>query len=302
MLVSGRAPGRLRMLLPLLAGVFVVTLTVSLGNWQLRRAQEKTALQSLLDDAKARPAARATTTAPLAAGTDGAGLRPGQRLLLEGEWLPAATILLDNRTHAGQAGYHVLTPLKLADGSGVVVVNRGWIAVGPDRRAVPDVSVARGPVRLEGRLHRPEASPFTLARANQSRGDKVVQVLDLAQWAAASGLGLARCPVTAAADGVGSAMTEGAATEGASATALPAQGAAAASPCVAPWIVLQTTVVNDGLVRDWPLPSAGIERHRGYAFQWYALAALAAVLTLAYVWHLVSRRDHEQRNPRFAGH
>lgn len=279
MLVSTRATARLRMLLPLLAGVLVVALTTSLGNWQLRRAQEKSELQALLDDAAARPAVRATASAPLATDTDEAGLRLGQPLLLEGEWLPAETILLDNRTHAGQAGYHVLTPLKLADGSGVVVVNRGWIAVGPDRRAVPDVSVARGPVQLQGRLHRPETSPFTLARAGQATGGKVVQVLDLAQWAGASGLGLALCP-----------------------TASPRARGEAAAPCVAPWIALQTSVVNDGLVRDWPLPSAGIDRHRGYAFQWYALAALAALLTAGFAWRLIFRRPHEQRNPRFAGH
>jgi surfeit locus 1 family protein len=31
----------------------------------------------------------------------------------------------------------------------------------------------------------------------------------------------------------------------------------------------------DLMARDWPLPEAGIDKHRGYAFQWYALAALA---------------------------
>ncbi len=41
------------------------------------------------------------------------------------------------------------------------------------------------------------------------------------------------------------------------------------------FIIEQTTSVNDGLVRDWPVPSSGIDTHRGYAFQWYALAAAA---------------------------
>jgi cytochrome oxidase assembly protein ShyY1 len=31
----------------------------------------------------------------------------------------------------------------------------------------------------------------------------------------------------------------------------------------------------DALVRDWPAPMLGIEKHQGYAFQWYALAAMA---------------------------
>lgn len=39
----------------------------------------------------------------------------------------------------------------------------------------------------------------------------------------------------------------------------------------------QLTDTQDGLVREWPLPSTGVDKHRGYAFQWYALAALAFI-------------------------
>lgn len=42
-----------------------------------------------------------------------------------------------------------------------------------------------------------------------------------------------------------------------------------------PFILQQTTELQDGLVRDWPRPSTGVDKHRGYAFQWYALAATA---------------------------
>lgn len=42
-----------------------------------------------------------------------------------------------------------------------------------------------------------------------------------------------------------------------------------------PFIIEQTTEMQDGLVRDWPRPSTGVEKHRGYAFQWYALAVTA---------------------------
>jgi surfeit locus 1 family protein len=42
-----------------------------------------------------------------------------------------------------------------------------------------------------------------------------------------------------------------------------------------PLLIEQTSDTGDGLVRDWPKPSFGSERNRGYAFQWYALAATA---------------------------
>lgn len=43
------------------------------------------------------------------------------------------------------------------------------------------------------------------------------------------------------------------------------------------FIIEQTNDLGDGLVRDWPLPSAGVDTHRAYAFQWYALSAAAFV-------------------------
>jgi len=43
----------------------------------------------------------------------------------------------------------------------------------------------------------------------------------------------------------------------------------------------QTGAASEGLQRDWPAPAFGIEKHYGYAFQWFGLAALVTIL---YVW------------------
>ncbi|MCX2861212.1 SURF1 family protein [Paucibacter sp. PLA-PC-4] len=43
---------------------------------------------------------------------------------------------------------------------------------------------------------------------------------------------------------------------------------------------------GDGLLRDWPVPQAGLQKHYGYAFQWFALAALFLGL---YVWFQLVR-------------
>ena len=39
--------------------------------------------------------------------------------------------------------------------------------------------------------------------------------------------------------------------------------------------------LNDGLLRQWPQPAAGLHKHYGYAFQWFSLSALILGL---YVW------------------
>ncbi len=54
-----------------------------------------------------------------------------------------------------------------------------------------------------------------------------------------------------------------------------AEFAAAAKLRLQPFLIEQTSDTGDGLVRDWPKPSHGADKHRGYAFQWYGLAATA---------------------------
>ena len=48
-----------------------------------------------------------------------------------------------------------------------------------------------------------------------------------------------------------------------------------------PFVIEQTNDAQDSLTRDWPRPSTGVEKHRGYAFQWYALAATALIFFVA---------------------
>ncbi|GAB3651196.1 SURF1 family protein [Ramlibacter alkalitolerans] len=57
-----------------------------------------------------------------------------------------------------------------------------------------------------------------------------------------------------------------------------------------PYSVQQTGTASEGLLRQWPQAGSGAEKNFGYAFQWWAIAALIAIL---YVWFqlLVPRRQ-----------
>ncbi len=48
-----------------------------------------------------------------------------------------------------------------------------------------------------------------------------------------------------------------------------------------PASLLQTDASSDGLLRDWAAPNLGVDKHHGYAFQWFALSALIVAL---YAW------------------
>ena len=49
---------------------------------------------------------------------------------------------------------------------------------------------------------------------------------------------------------------------------------------------------SDGLMRDWPLPASDVQKHYGYAFQWFAIAIGIAAL---YVWHRFIRPTQRRR-------
>lgn len=56
---------------------------------------------------------------------------------------------------------------------------------------------------------------------------------------------------------------------------------------LADFTIRQSGAASEGLRRDWPAIALGIEKHYGYAFQWFALAALIVGL---YFWFHFSRR------------
>lgn len=105
----------------LLLGIAVVILT-SLGQWQLRRADERRAILAAIEAGrKQAPLALSPTTAP-------GDLKPWRVAQATGTWLPQFSVLLDNRNYEGRPGYWLATPLLLDGPSrSAVLVLRGWL-------------------------------------------------------------------------------------------------------------------------------------------------------------------------------
>ena len=49
-------------------------------------------------------------------------------------------------------------------------------------------------------------------------------------------------------------------------------------------VMLQTSDADDGLERTWDRPDLGIDKHRGYAFQWFGLAFATACAFAVYIY------------------
>lgn len=149
---------------------------ISLGLWQWRKAEAKTALQAELDS-RSHGAAIALPTTPV----DIDSLRH-RRVSLSGNYDAARQVLIDNRLHQERAGYHVITPLRL-DGSDMhVLVNRGWLPAPADHRILPVAEVPAGPVELTGIVLAPASRFFNLAPQPTSGWEPVWQNLDVARF------------------------------------------------------------------------------------------------------------------------
>lgn len=56
--------------------------------------------------------------------------------------------------------------------------------------------------------------------------------------------------------------------------------------------LLQSGPASEGLLREWPVVASGVEKHHGYAFQWFGLSGLIALL---YVWFQIVQPRRKKR-------
>ena len=127
----------------------LVVLMVNLALWQLRRLHERRAMNAEVVAAMHEEPIDATTPGPI---------RQWRTLTASGTYDVSQQVLIRNRSYQGQPGFHVVTPLKLADGR-ALLVNRGWIPLTQDGSTPKPPAPPSGPVVVTGR-----------ARASQQRG------------------------------------------------------------------------------------------------------------------------------------
>ena len=167
------------------------------------------------------------------------------RVAGEGRYDDAVTVLLDNRVRDGRVGFEVHTLFRPADGSRALLVDRGWVPLPPDRTVPPIAPAGDAPTRVSGLLVAPPSHGLAVGTLRWSRGAPPLWPrLELETLEAPTGVPLARA------------------------------------------VVLLDDGAPHGYERAWrPLPNTlPPERHRGYAAQWFALAAAVVVVALVMVF------------------
>ena len=139
--------------------VIVLCLTfVELGQWQLRRHDERAAANQVLESSLGRAT---VAVSDLLAADD--PLRPADEWRLvtaTGTYDSEHQLLVRNRTYEGVLGFEVVTPLVPPVGP-ALLVTRGWVPSGPSATAVPDVPAApTGQVTVSARVRpAPDGDP-----------------------------------------------------------------------------------------------------------------------------------------------
>lgn len=225
--------------------------TIALGNWQLRRAAEKSVI--------AERVAAAQEQAPLAlsAAVTEAELIEWRQAWARGAWLTGFSVLLENRNHDGRPGYWVATPLCFAspdapatpagvavDCDRAILVLRGWLPRSRPGEPPPAVPPASHRDAYGVLLHHvPRLFELSSLGAAQPAAPDIIwnntvpvlQNLDLDEYRATTGLPLL------------------------------------------PVVLQQIGDAGDGLLRAWAGPPVDVDKHKGYALQWFSFAAIALI-------------------------
>ncbi len=217
--------------------VLVFSLLVKLGFWQLDRAAEKQHLQQAL-------AAR-QQLAPLPfhqlINSNPDDSLTGYRLSVIAYPNSSQIVLLDNQVYQGIVGYLAFQAVAVNPHQPWLLVELGFIAAGPDRRVLPNITGLTNVQTLSGRLYQKSTNPLSEHLLAENGKPMRIQNLNLGELAQQL-----QHPLV---------------------------------PAILQPISMVESQLN-ALPRPWkPLPM-GAEKHQGYAVQWFSLAGAFLLLIL----------------------
>lgn len=227
-------------LIPTLVTVVLFPSLISLGLWQLDRAEQKRGMDNEVNAAINKPAIN-LNTANLNKLTE----EIYRSANIIGEFDTSKQFLLDNRTHKGLPGYHVLTPFKF-DNNGklnTVIINRGWIGYDGTRDKITDIGVAATSFTITGDI---KSIPKSIVLSNKSesvgiifktnnieqQGIQLIQAIKLDELQQITSYKLL------------------------------------------PILIQLNNASPEGFVREWQPYYGSIDKHNAYALQWFAMALI----------------------------
>lgn len=175
-------------LITMLIALLLIPATIKLGFWQLHRHEARVARNELIGKALTASPVPFDTLSP-APGSAIPQDVTWRAVTATGRYDPAHEFVVRKRTDSsGTIGYFVVTPLKLSDGKGTLLVNRGWVASGAGATQYPPVPAApAGEVSLTGRLRADETYGASGIKDRAGLPDRQFNLINTAEQAKESG-------------------------------------------------------------------------------------------------------------------
>ena len=220
-----------RFLIPAFLIIATIVFLVSLGLWQLERADQKRTIEAAILNANIGPVELVAN---------------GRELLdkeyydvrLQGNYLSDKQFIYDNQIVDQVSGYYVLTPFILTDQLGVILVNRGFIPWNGQRERLADIAVDSVSREIKVQVSSP-IKRMELKATDVSRQFPVlIQAVDFDVLEEVSKLKFVKV------------------------------------------VGLLDPSSSDGYVRKWEPYTGSIEKHIGYAIQWFLMALVLAIIGL----------------------
>ena len=219
----------LRFLIPVVLIVATIAFLASLGLWQLDRANEKRAIEASIQKAN-------TGTIELISDENRLLEKEYYQVRLKGQYLSKKQFIYDNQIVDQVSGYYVLTPFKLENQSGAIVINRGFIPWNGDREKLADVSIKKTKSEIKVQISKPIKRIELKSSEISNNFPTLIQAVDLVKMSEIAGVNF-------------SSM-----------------------------VGLLDASMDDGFVRKWEPYTGSIEKHIGYAVQWFLMAIVLGII------------------------
>lgn len=219
----------LRFLLPSILITATFAFLVSLGFWQLDRADEKRGIEASIKLAN-------TGSVELIVEEGSLKNKEYYEVRLQGKYLSDKQFIYDNQIVNQVSGYYVLTPYALEGQSKAILINRGFIPWNGRRDKLADIDIGQDAREIKVLISKPikrmELKPTEIG----IQFPILIQSIDLQDMASLASVDFSSV------------------------------------------IGLLDPSASNGFVRKWEPYTGSIEKHIGYAVQWFLMALVLAII------------------------
>ena len=218
-----------RFFIPAFLIIATLALLISLGFWQLDRADEKRAIEGQIANASAN-------SVELITDVDLLGGKEYRNVRLQGSYIKDKQFIYDNQIVDQISGYYVLTPFILKGDTKVILINRGFIPWNGRRDQIANIDIGAKITGVKVQISKPVKRIELKASQIKQDFPVLIQALDLDEMSAIASLDFASI------------------------------------------VGLLSPESENGFVRKWEPYTGSIERHIGYAIQWFLMALVLSII------------------------